>query len=157
MLREAVKELLYVMSRFGARLKEVVHVLLLAKLDRLARVHLAQAVLLREVDPVACKVDHHVLLVSVLFDLLQPFRHALKGVLLRHVIHDYRGLTVLIKVPRDGSELLLPRRVPNLQLDAYLPVDAHHEGAKLDADSNLMVAFEGGLCEALHETALADA
>ena len=155
MLREAVKELLYVLARFGARLEEVVHVLLLAKFDRLTRAHLAQALLLREVDAVARKVDHHVLLVSVLFNLLEPARHILKGVFLRHVIDDYRCLAVLVEVLRDAAELLLPSGVPNLELDGHSLVDAHHEGAELDADSYIMVAFEGSLGEPLHETALA--
>jgi hypothetical protein len=114
MLREAVKELFHILTRFGARLKEVVHVLLLAKLDSLAWAHLAQSLLLREIDSVACKVDHHVLLVSVLFDLVKPAGNVFKGLFLGYVVDDYRGLAVFVEMLRDASELLLAGRVPNL-------------------------------------------
>ncbi len=108
-----------------------------------------------EIHPVTDEVDQHIVLVSVLFDLSQPWVHILEWLTLCHVINHYGGLTIFVEQFRDWAELFLASGVPNLQFDRRLPINFHYKCSKFDADSDLMIILEDPLSERLHETALA--
>ena len=108
------------------------------------------------VHAVAYKVDKHIVLVSVLFYFIKPIANMLKRLSLGDVIDDEGRLTIFIEQLSDGSELLLPRGVPYLQLDDCTLVHFHDKGAELHSYRYLMISFEGTLCQHLHETALSD-
>ena len=108
------------------------------------------------VHAVAYKVDKHIVLVSVLFYFIKPIANMLKRLSLGDVIDNEGRLTIFIEQLSDGSELLLPRGVPYLQLDDGTLVHFHDKGAELHSYRYLMISFEGTLCKHLHETALSD-
>ena len=114
------------------------------------------SVILSYVHAVAYKVDKHIVLVSVFFDFMEPIANMLKRLSLGHVVDNEGRLTILIEQFSDGSELLLPSGVPDLQLDDGTVVHFHDKGTKLHSYRYLMISLKGTLCEHLHETALSD-
>ena len=62
--------------------------------------------------------------------VLQPGGEVLEGVAPSYVVHEQRARGAAVVGARDGAEALLPRRVPDLQLDLLL-VDRDHPRAEL--------------------------
>lgn len=55
----------------------------------------------------------------MLASVLQPGRQVVECLSAGDVVHEQRSCSTTIIGPRDGSERLLTRRVPNLQLNLW--------------------------------------
>ena len=79
--------------------------------------------------------------------VVQPRCEVVKGFASCDVVDEQRAGSSPVVRPRNGSERLLPRRVPDLQLD-LLVIDGDHACAKLHTNGevvNLLEAFVGEL------------
>lgn len=93
--------------------------------------------LVPQVALIANEQDLHVR-VAVVAGLLQPVAHMLERMPAGDVVHQQCAYRSPIVGPGDGPEILLPRRVPDLQLHILVP----HEdllGPELHPDGHIMV------------------
>ena len=72
----------------------------------------------------------------MLLDLLHPVLDVLEGALVRHVVHEEDAHGPAVVRRGDGPEALLPRRVPDLQLELLV---VQREGLNLEVDAVCVV------------------
>ena len=155
MLRQREEQLVNVVACLRRGLKKVVESFFSHALHAFLIGHLSKVRYFREINPVTHKVDKHVILVSVLFDLIEPRADILEWLPLRHIVHHDRRLTIFVEEFRYWPELFLAGSVPNLQFNDCFPVDLHYESAKFNTNGDLVVVLENSLGQRLHETTLA--
>ncbi|TNV74183.1 hypothetical protein FGO68_gene4653 [Halteria grandinella] len=114
-LSECHKQLDNVEPSLGTRLKQIVKSLLFLQSQSFGVRHLPN--IIPKIYTVAHQVDHHILLIPIVLDLLQPPPDIFKCVPLAHVVHNNRSMRVLIEQLCYTAELLLAGGVPYLQFD----------------------------------------
>lgn len=123
--------------------------------DRAQKETITHLTPVRQVRLVADQHNGH-LWVGVLPRVLQPRRQVRKRLPARHVVHQQSARCSSIIRPRDRPEALLPRSIPDLQLD-LLAVDRDHPRAEFDADGEVVDRLEALVRELEEEAGLADA
>ena len=110
------------------------------------------------VDQVALVADQHQyhISVTVAAHIFDPPGCISEGLPPCHVEHHQSSGTGAVVGASYRPELLLSRRVPNLQLDG-LAVEQHCFGCELDSDCELVVGVEPIFNEAAYEAGFADA
>mmetsp|Transcript_20604 Transcript_20604/g.53250 ORF Transcript_20604/g.53250 Transcript_20604/m.53250 type:complete len:238 (+) Transcript_20604:150-863(+) len=121
---------LHVVRALCGRLQER-HPVLVRKLLRGLKANLARLAD-REVRLVADQELGHVL-ARVLVDLDQPIVHAVKRALVGYVVDNDDAVRPAVVCTADRAEALLPRRVPDLQLDG-LAIELNRADLEVDAD-----------------------
>lgn len=94
--------------------------------------------------------------VAVLLDVLQPLDTVLEAASPCDVVREEAADGAAIVRPGNGSERLLPCRVPHLQLHVDAVVDRHEARAKLHPDRQVVGCLEAAVCEAQEEAGLSD-
>ncbi len=87
-------------------------------------------------------------------DFIEPVRQVSERLLSCHVIGKKHAMGAAVKDTRHRLEGLLPRSVPDLQLD-YFFIYFETEGAEFHSYSHLMLHFEIIIHDSLHKTTLA--
>merc|ERR1719326_1363726 len=87
---------------------------------------------------------------------MQPRLHVLERLAVSGVIHDDDAVRAAVVAARDRAEALLPRRVPNLQLDR-LALQLDRADFEVDADGGDVALRVGVIGKAQQEARLADA
>eukprot|EP00227_Mantoniella_beaufortii_P021557 CAMPEP_0197591626 /NCGR_PEP_ID=MMETSP1326-20131121/13819_1 /TAXON_ID=1155430 /ORGANISM="Genus nov. species nov., Strain RCC2288" /LENGTH=295 /DNA_ID=CAMNT_0043157157 /DNA_START=218 /DNA_END=1100 /DNA_ORIENTATION=+ len=149
--RRVDERLLHVVAGLGRRLQE--HQAVLAR-ERLALLG-ADGAAVRDVALVADQHDGHVG-VGMLPRVLEPAGEVVERLAPRDVVHQQRAGGPAVVAARDGAEGLLPRRVPDLQLD-LLVVDGDHAAAELHADGQVVHVLEPLVRELQQQARLAHA
>mmetsp|Transcript_21046 Transcript_21046/g.35947 ORF Transcript_21046/g.35947 Transcript_21046/m.35947 type:complete len:88 (+) Transcript_21046:560-823(+) len=83
--------------------------------------------------------------VGVLLDLRDPVTNRFKRSAVRHVVHKQDTLSSAEIGGGNGAETLLPRGVPNLQLDS-LAIDLHILDLEINTDGGDESGGEGVIC-----------
>lgn len=94
-------------------------------------------------------------LVRVLVDGLHPSAHVVEGVAVHDVIHEQDTLCAAKVALRDGPEALLPRCVPDLQLD-LLSIDVDRLDLEVNADRSNERWRERVVCISQQQARLSD-
>mmetsp|Transcript_75743 Transcript_75743/g.201232 ORF Transcript_75743/g.201232 Transcript_75743/m.201232 type:complete len:218 (-) Transcript_75743:4-657(-) len=96
--------------------------------------------------------DHHVWL-RVLPRIQQPLREVLERGPSAYVVDEQRARGAPVVRPRDGAKGLLPRRVPDLELDP-LVVDVADAVPEFHADGHVVLGAKPLVCELQEEARL---
>ena len=83
--------------------------------------------------------------VGVLLDLGDPVTNRFERSAVRHVVHKQDALSSAEIGRGDGAETLLPRSIPNLQLDS-LAVDLHILDLEINTNGGNESGGEGVIC-----------
>jgi len=80
--------------------------------------------------------------VSVLLDLRDPIANRFERSAVRHVVHEQDALSSAEVRGGDGAETLLPRGIPDLQLDSFA-IDLHILDLEVNTDGGNESGGEG--------------
>jgi len=92
----------------------------------------------------------------VLLDLRDPITNRFKRSAVRYVVHQQNSLSTAEVGGGDGAETLLPRGIPDLQLDSF-PIDLHVLDLEVNTDGGNESGREGVICVSKQQASFAHA
>jgi hypothetical protein len=151
LFRRIQKCLFHIVSRLGRSFQKQQSIRIRKRLSFIRRDSSAMF----QIVLVANEENDHTRL-RVLFGFFQPPPEMLKGIAPRHIVHEQGPRSASVITPRDTSKALLPRRVPDLQLDLRIRA-GNHAGTEFDTNRQIVDGLKALVRKLQQQARLADA